>query len=34
MQIVAKTYKQTVDQLLNNDWTNDAYICLATCNNN
>lgn len=32
MQIVAKTYEQTVDQLLNNDWTNDAYKCLATRN--
>lgn len=32
MQTLNKTYKQILNQTLYNDWNNDAYICLATCN--
>ena len=28
------TYKQVLDQTLNNAWLNDAYICNATCERN
>lgn len=27
MQYVVNTYKQILDQTLNNAWNNDAYIC-------
>ena len=30
--ILVNTYKQTIDQTLNNAWTKDAYISLTTCN--
>ena len=32
MQIIVDTYKQNNYQTLKNAWTNDAYICSATCN--
>jgi len=29
--ITLNTYKQTLDQVLDNTWNKDAYICETTC---
>ena len=30
---LVNTYKQVLNQTLDNAWTKDAYICFATCEN-
>lgn len=31
---LVNTYKQVLNQTLDNAWLNDAYICQATCEDN
>lgn len=31
--MLTNTYKQVLNQTLNNAWLQDAYICEATCEN-